>query len=75
MFLGRIFSRVVAHDPTVDGWDKPKIDLITFKKLGISDVASENSPVGPVVTLKVNNLTKYIKYYYTCIDRVPYFHQ
>ena len=45
--------RVVAHDPTIDGSAKPQSDLITFRRLGIQEITSNNANVGPVMTLKV----------------------
>ena len=51
MILG---SRVVAHDPTIDGGAKPPNDLIQFRRLGIQEQSNNNTAVGPVMTLKVS---------------------
>ena len=47
-------NRIKAHDPTVDGSSKPNNDLISFKRLGVKEISSNTTSVGPVVTLKVN---------------------
>jgi len=46
--ISNLGCTVRTFDPTIDGSQKPKNDLITFKRVGLSHKSNENSNVGKV---------------------------